>query len=373
MKICFLMVSHWTGTVGGAELQVRYIMDYLHRHTSHELSMICRHSKVESEYGAPILRTHAPPVLRRYLKSADYWSVRELLRRIDPDVVYSRVCSPFAGIAARHCRQFDRKLIYHIAHVQDVTPLRASTLRRLPKKLERPLYEYGLRRADVIIGQAKYQDDLLWRHYRRRCAAIVPNVHPDPGDVSKASGKTTVMWVASLKEPKRPELVVELARRFGGNPSVEFVMVGPVQDPRYLGLAETIRSMGNLRYLGEQPVEEVNRLLEGAHLFVNTSTSNAEGFPNSFIQSWLRRVPTVSLDVDPDDLLQSRGLGVCAGGSFERLVEVIQSLVSSPARMSSMGTAAREFALATHGLDNLRELVRLIEAPLPARTPTSRA
>ena len=49
---------------------------------------------------------------------------------------------------------------------------------------------------------------------------------------------------------------------------------------------------------------EVNALLEHTDLLVNTS--DYEGFSNTFIQAWMRRVPVVSLRVDPDRLLSPR-------------------------------------------------------------------
>ena len=55
----------------------------------------------------------------------------------------------------------------------------------------------------------------------------------------------------------------------------------------------------------------MNRLLARSHIFVNTSTH--EGFPNTFIQSWLREVVVVSLQVDPDQVLERQQVGIAAG------------------------------------------------------------
>ena len=51
-------------------------------------------------------------------------------------------------------------------------------------------------------------------------------------------------------------------------------------------------------------MDETNREISQAHVLVNTSLY--EGFPNTFIQAWLRAVPTISLNVDPDGVIEGR-------------------------------------------------------------------
>ncbi len=361
MKICFLMLSHWSGTLGGAEIQVRYIMEYLRRETKHEIYMICRHTQMSEEEGTPIFRTRSPRFLGRYFKAADYLSVRELLEKTQPDVVYTRVSSPFVGFAAAYCRKYGKRLIYHIAHIEDVTPFRATSWSKLPKKLERPLYEYGLRRADVIIAQAQYQDELLRKHYGRGSSRVIQNFHPVPPDPIKGASIKTVLWVANIKARKRPELFIRLARDMRSMSDVRFVMVGDVQDPAYAQLVQTASEVGNLSYLGSLPVEEVNRLLESAHLFVNTSEASGEGFPNTFVQAWLRRVPVVSLEVNPDGILTRAGLGVCFDGNVAAMADGTAKLLRGESVLQSMGTSARQFAIAHYGVQNCRALVQLME------------
>lgn len=365
MKVCFVMLSHWTGTLGGAELQVRYIMEYLQEHSSHELTMICRHSMVDVDGGAPIRRTVSPRLLGRYFKSADYFSLMHHLRELDPDVIYTRVSSAFVGIAARYCRLHGKRLIYHIAHLEDVMRL-PERLRTVPRRLERPMFEYGLRRADAIIAQADYQVPLLRQSYGRDCAAVIPNVHPVPDFTDKPSGRLRVMWVASLKRGKRPDLFLDLARRFGSDSDVEFIMVGGLQDARLASVPRAAANLPNLRYLGERPVEDVNQLLAESHLFVSTSEPASEGFPNTFIQAWLRGVPVASLDVDPDGQLTAGRSGFCAHGSMDELEAGIRSLARDRYRLQELGDAARRDAIAKYSIANVDRIQRLIEAQVPS-------
>jgi glycosyltransferase involved in cell wall biosynthesis len=362
MKICFLMVSHWTGTLGGAEVQVRYLMEYLQENTEHELSMICRHTNVTKESGAPIYRASSLWPFGRYFIAADFLSVRRLLSKIQPDVVYTRVGSPYVGIAARYCKTHRKKLIYHIAHIDDVTPMRIRSLRRLPKRIERPIFEYGMRRADIVIAQAKYQAELLQKHFNRTAAAVIPNFHPTPTTISKSDTSLSVVWVANLKPAKQPEVFVRLAQRCAHLKRVKFVMVGAVQDRLYQGFAEKFGDVSNLEIVGPRSLEDVNKLLGLAHLFVNTSRLSGEGFPNTFIQAWLRATPVASLEVNPDKLLTSVCCGICAQGSLDKLVEITHELLEDRDRLRELGEQSRKFAESRYSLNNCAKISSLIDS-----------
>jgi glycosyltransferase involved in cell wall biosynthesis len=363
------MPHHWSSTLGGAELQVRYLMEYARRHTSHEVQMICCHSRVAIEDGVAILQSRPSLPIRRYTLASDYSWVLRLLRGVGPDVVYARTRTPLVGFAARYCRQHGKSLVYHIAHTHDVSPPRDRGRRAFLKRVERPLYEYGLRRADAIVAQAEYQRELLLRNYNLKAAAVIPNFHPIPAPVKKGGSERTVVWVANLKCAKRPELFIELARRCAHVENTRFLMIGAVQDSQYASLGGETAGLGNLDFLGHRPVEEVNRLLAQADLFVNTSRQDGEGFPNTFIQAWLNSTPVVSLDVDPDGVLAEHSIGEYCRGDFELMIEKVQSLLLDDDRRSAMGSAARSFAEAHHGPRNCAQLIALMEAlrerPMP--------
>ena len=95
-----------------------------------------------------------------------------------------------------------------------------------------------------------------------------------------------------------------------------------------------IESVRNLTYLGALPFEEVNAILDQAHIFVNTSY--CEGFPNTFIQAWMRKVPVVSLQWDPDNVIRRQRIGFVAG-TFEKMVEQVLSLANNRQIRERMG------------------------------------
>jgi glycosyltransferase involved in cell wall biosynthesis len=120
-----------------------------------------------------------------------------------------------------------------------------------------------------------------------------------------------------------------------------------------------IASTPNLEYLGHRTQEEVNHLLCRACIFVNTSIH--EGFPNTFVQAWLREAVVVSLTVNPDRVLDSYGVGIHSG-TEEGLVRAVRTLLMNPAARAGFAVRARAYARLTHSVRNADELVEMIDA-----------
>jgi glycosyltransferase involved in cell wall biosynthesis len=82
------------------------------------------------------------------------------------------------------------------------------------------------------------------------------------------------------------------------------------------------------------------KLFDRAKIFLNTSS--IEGFPNTFLQAWIRGVPVVSF-FDPESLVQRLQLGHIAN-SVDEMREAIRSLLEDDAERQRTGRRAREFA-----------------------------
>ena len=287
------------------------------------------------------------------------------LREIEPHAIYQRVACGYTGVCAYYARRHNTRLVWHVAHDSDVTP-DASLDGRNPVRrfLEKRSVEYGIRRASCIVTQTGDQARLLEHNYRRKADAIIPNFQPLPHEAIDKSGELTVVWIAGIKPWKRPEVFLSLADSMRDLPAVRFVMVGAEgvgrgEKPWVEALMRRIRSTPNLRYLGGRSQSEVNELLARSHVFVNTSRH--EGFPNTFIQAWMRDVAVVSLHVDPDRQLEEQRVGIFCGGSEERLFEAVRALVTDRPLREDFGSRSRAYAVARHSMANATGLARLLE------------
>src|SRR5260221_1608868 len=106
-----------------------------------------------------------------------------------------------------------------------------------------------------------------------------------------------VLWVSNIRREKRPDRILELAQRL---PEARIHMVGgslPDEESLFRDVKQAAAARSNVSFHGRLSYWGANRLYGRAKLLVNTS--DVEGFPNSYLQAWIRGVPVVTL-IDPD-------------------------------------------------------------------------
>lgn len=215
-------------------------------------------------------------------------------------------------------------------------------------KLSDKLYLFAKKHADEILVQTQQQQNLIRKNIGLS-SIVIPNGHCVPIRIRK-NNSTTILWLASLKRWKQPELFIELARCCQ-NLDCKFVLAGRQSDKGYLGeLLEQMNGVSNIEYIGGVTFEESNELIGRASVFVNTS--KYEGFPDTFIQAWMRETPTVSLNVDPDDVIKNYKLGFHSG-SFVQMVKDVRFLVENEEVKQEMGRNARKYALREHDVKKI--------------------
>ncbi|RMH70489.1 MAG: glycosyltransferase [Gemmatimonadetes bacterium] len=358
-KICFVLPTHWSYQIGGAELQVQYITDYLAEHRpDYQLWYLCRYARTSPGSRVNIITlTHQSKKIPFVL---DFWEMNCILNRIKPDVIYQRVGCAYTGFVAWYGRRNRCKTIWHVASQRDITPVpeTVSPPKRVINAIDRVILNYGIRHADHIIGQARYQNRILASRFGRSCDIILPNVHPVPEVIPPKRDPIQVVWIGRIEGPKQPELFLRLARHFTAQSGIKFIMIGNAGTYWQPRLAQHMVEHPHFEYKGVLAVDEVNRILETAHILVNTSTF--EGFPNTFIQAWLRGVPVVSLHVNPDGLLTSQKIGFYAQ-TYDQLIQDVRCLVADPRRREEMGQRARQFAQNTFSVSHVDRLIELME------------
>ncbi|MFW5700923.1 MAG: glycosyltransferase family 4 protein [Cyclobacteriaceae bacterium] len=149
-----------------------------------------------------------------------------------------------------------------------------------------------------------------------------------------------VIWIASLKSKKNPEIFLKLAKacRFK---NIDFLMIGAIQDTKYDYFSH-MKDLENFHYLGLRSLHVVFSMLNNALFLVHTC--DPEGFPNNLIQAWSSGKPTISLFYDPEGLIEKEELGFYSR-SFDKLVSDTEDLIKDETLRENMGNKAREFSM----------------------------
>ena len=288
-----------------------------------------------------VLKTYRPgaglPVLRfLHPRMSSVWRA---LGKADADVYYQSCAGALTGIVAEFCRQRGKIFVFRIAHDSDCLPGQQL----IQYWRDRKIYEYGLRHAHLIAAQGTRQVDLLRDNYRLESVPVNMAVELPTGS-DPVNRDIDVLWVNNLRPFKRPELAIALARSL---PNRRVVMIGgpaPGMEDYYERVRDEARQVANLEFRGALPYAQVNQEMLRAKVFVNTSES--EGFPNSFLQAWVRKVPVVSY-FDPDGLIRQHGLGGVPGTPDE-MVRMVENLLTEDALRRDVGSRAEAFVVARY-------------------------
>ena len=360
VKLCILVPAHWEAQMGGSQYQAKVLVDHLLANYDVDIAYLTtRADPTFTRAGYRIVPFSDRRGVRRYGSFFDIVRLYRALARERPDIILQFVGSAHTGIAALYARSHGCKMIWRVTNDPSVEPDKTSW-RKPHLKLEQLFLSFGIRNATLILAQTEYQRARLTERFPNAPVQVLPNFHPAAPDCGRSGAVVKqVVWVANLKPLKNPGAFVRLARRFAHRADVRFVMVGGTDGGEWTKQQLTeIAATPNLDYRGAVSQSAVNSLLEHTDLLVNTS--DHEGFSNTFIQAWMRRVPVVSLHVDPDRLLSRGGLGAVTGDE-DTLYERVAALLDDPDRCAAIGARARRYALEHHAESNIETLARLLD------------
>jgi glycosyltransferase involved in cell wall biosynthesis len=268
------------------------------------------------------------------------------MRKADADVYYHNCAEYVTGQIALWCKWNGKRFVYSVASDPDCDH-RLPVMRTLR---ERVLYRYGLRNADRIIVQTTRQKNMLADGFGLS-SVVFPMPYSGPSESTASSAQKPdfrVLWVGRFAPEKRLERLLDLADTLRG---IQFDVAGqPNQesDSYTDGLVSRARSLPNVTLHGMVVHERMGELYQRASLLC--STSEYEGFPNTFIEAWSYGVPVVSV-VDPDDLIATHHLGRVAGNTND-LAEAIRRLHETPTLLAELSGKARKYYLKHHTLDS---------------------
>jgi glycosyltransferase involved in cell wall biosynthesis len=307
-------------------------------------------------------------------------SVIRAMREAEADVYYQSPAAPWTGVAAYFAKQSGKSSIARIASDSDCQrsqrPARYSQ-QPVRYRRDRWMFDYGVLNSSLVAAQTERQRELLARHYGVHSEIL--NIAVElPAAAAPRSKDIDVLWLGNFREVKRPDIALEIARRL---PQYRFAFVGgsvPAGQAYFDRIKSEAQALSNLDFIGAVPYSNTGDWFDRSRIHLNTS--DYEGFPNTFLQAWIRRVPVVSF-YDPDGLIQRRALGrVCS--NVDEMCAQLDRLLRDPTECAHIGARALSFAasefsahqIAARYLDLLEsKAVTPVRAEMVGRRPASRA
>lgn len=220
---------------------------------------------------------------------------------IRPDVIVFRGASRSIFFLSLLSKLYSVKLVFFGASDTDFK--KGKEL--LAHEYDRLLYREGLKNISYFVVQNKIQYDLLVSRYKNKEVIIIPNIWLQQ-EKFDTTYRDCILWVANFYDFKRPQWFLQLAKDF---PQYKFLMVGGRGKDSYLfeSMKKEAGTLTNLEFTGQKSFQEVNRLFCRAKYYI--CTSEIEGFPNTFLQSWSNSIPIIT-SFDPGSLVSKKGLGL---------------------------------------------------------------
>ena len=260
-----------------------------------------------------------------------------------PDWWYWQGAEAFWGAMVLVAKAMRVRGIYSSAMDADVQPRLALTRRQRWW----PLYALGLNAVDRIVLQHRGQLSKLSRRLQPKATVVTGLVSISERVKPQAERGNHIAWIAFLRQTKRPDLLIEIARK---SPELHFVVCGAISGYRApVGysekMVEDMRSLPNVEYLGHVDQDRTLKIMADAAALL--CTADVEGFPNTFLEAWSVGTPVVSLGIDPGGIIKEKGLGFISE-TIDQAVSDIRSLVNTPEVFARASSRSRRYIEEVH-------------------------
>jgi glycosyltransferase involved in cell wall biosynthesis len=153
-----------------------------------------------------------------------------------------------------------------------------------------------------------------------------------------------VIWISNIRPFKRPDLALQLAIL---EPAITLHIVGGTQpgfETYYGEFQRQAARLPNVVFHGHLPYEATNQLLARARVLINTSDS--EGFPNTYMQAWMRGTIVITM-FDPDGVIARERLGQ-AVRTVEQMRAAIRAILADEHAWRTTSMRCRSYVISRH-------------------------
>lgn len=365
MKICLVAdkADDLSGKItGGSERQIALLARHLVERGNEVIFVVPGFGGIEKNIdGVILLSGWLPNKGIRWLRFFSYRlpNFKRVLNSVDAEVYYTRGGSFLKPIVFSVARK--RRVLYMlgVASDKDLYPKSGKVLFAFGNSLlsslvgpviYRCFYWPAIRAADWIIVQNTQQME--------RCSRlglphmIIPSiVEMPPSNLLNLPEDIDVLWIGNITKSRRSKGFVELVQLVSMMPDIRFNIVGRLNSPEIQPLLTALRKKQNVYITGPLYYQDVLTAIATAKIVINTSPS--EGFSNVMLEAWSLAKLTITLNVNPNNLLGQGKMGYCAGGDISAMATAIRRYLIDDDERRKVGKRCREYVASEHNSDKV--------------------
>ena len=180
------------------------------------------------------------------------------------------------------------------------------------------VFKFILKRADYIVKQ--HQGQAVNTRKVRGKVILFPNIiNMKYLPVIATPSSNYYIYVGSLTMIKGADNLYEIVSNIDKNISI--MIVGQPNDKSAKPIFEKLKNLVNANVKGRNEHRDTLKYLANAKALINTS--EFEGFPNVFLESWAMGIPVLSYKVNPGNIFDIHNLGYCFKGDMKKMTEFI--------------------------------------------------
>ena len=356
MKVCFISLKAYPlfdssvrAMHGGAEVQMSILAKHLSKYKQFEVSVITakyKKSKKKKVGNVSIWPSFSFELFTLF----KIYIFFKVFNKVNADIYIQRTLSFYSFFLAAYCKFKKKKLIYMVAHDNDLNGKEVLYKYPFGKWLAKKLFED----ASAVIVQNEFQYNLFRERFQNKNLFVMKKI----AEISENSSnfehyaRYSCVWLARAESWKHPEKFIELADL---NPSLKFLMICPslslsFSQKKYNKLITQLDKRVNITFLQHLPYESIFPVLKNCKVFCSTSSCEGD-LPMSLLEAATLGLPILLLSINNFNDSTNDSIGIYCNDSVELMNEWLQKLISDEELYKDYSDEAKDYINKYHNKD----------------------